>query len=67
MHPVVDEVTDFQLSSDLFFVFPLQAEPHMVWLQAGARAEIDGLQPGQGSLLHAWPRLRDDPNPTITG
>jgi hypothetical protein len=67
MHQVVDEMTDFQLSTNRGIVLPLQAETHMVWLQAGAREIIDGLQPGQGSLLHAWPRLQDDPHPTVTG
>jgi hypothetical protein len=67
VHAVVDEMTNLQLSADLFFVFPLQAEPHMVLLQASAREEIDRLQPGQGSLLHAWACLRDDPHPPITG
>ncbi len=67
MHTVVDEMTDLQLATDRGFVFPLQAEPHMIWLQAGSREEIDALQPGQCSLLHAWACLRDDPNPTVTG
>ena len=67
VHAVVDEMTDLQLSTDRGFVFPLQAEAHMIWLNAGAREEIDGLQPVECSLLHAWARLRDDPHMTVTG
>jgi len=67
LNEVDDEVTNPQLSTDILFVLPLQAETHMAWLQAGAREEIDRLQPGQSSLLHAWAYLRDDPHTTITG
>lgn len=67
VHAVVDEMTDLQLSTDLGLALPLQAETHMIWLQAGAGAEINGLEPGQCSLLHAWACLRDDPHTTITG
>jgi hypothetical protein len=67
VHVVVDEVTDLQFATDRGFVLPLQAETHMIWLHAGAREEIDGLQPGKGSLLHTWPCLRDDPHATVTG
>jgi hypothetical protein len=67
VHAVVDEMTNLQVSTDILFIFPLQAETHMLWLQAGAREEIDRLQPGQCSLLYAWARLRDDPNQTVTG
>jgi hypothetical protein len=41
VHAVVDEMTDLQISTDRFFVIPLQAETHMILLNAGARAEID--------------------------
>jgi len=41
VHAVVDEMSNFQVSTDRFFVFPLQAETHMVSVQAGAREEID--------------------------
>jgi hypothetical protein len=53
VHAVVDEMTDLQLSADRGLIFPVQAETHMIWLNAGAREEIDALQPGQGSLLYA--------------
>ena len=60
VHAVVDEMTDLQFSTDRGLLSPLQAETRMICVQASARAEIDGLQPDQGSLLHAWPCLRDD-------
>jgi hypothetical protein len=33
----------------------------LLLVQAGAREQIDGLLPGQDSLLNAWACLRDDP------
>lgn len=43
VHAIVDEMTDLQLLTDRCLVFPLQAETHMIWLQAGVRVEIDAL------------------------
>ncbi len=50
MHPVVDEVSHPQLSTDRGLVLPLQAETHTLGLHAGSGLEINGLHPVQGSL-----------------
>jgi hypothetical protein len=37
VHPVIDEMSHFQLSTNQGLVFRLQAETHMIWQQAGWR------------------------------